>query len=491
MGQTTASARWAFLGLAVKALAQGLGTFLVARLVGPGVLGVMSVGLVYATVTLLLLDQGMGQALIRNPHLNKGDVATVQVATLLLAVVTTLLTWLVAIPVEVSTHSSLALVLAVLGGGLIFKAVVVPGQAVLQREFQFRWLAGCDIASSVLGVSASVAVAAMHGGALAVAAQVIVTDAVYAVGVLMRSGVKLRGANRAAFQSMIGFTSQLAGAQWLGFISRNADNMLIYQVLGQVQLGYYALSYRFMMLPITNLTMVANRVLLPTYSRLQDNISAFRSAFLRSTRLMSLTATPTMALLVVFAAPLIIGAEGSEWRAAIVPTQVLALVAVIQTQTSLITPAIVAFGRSKWQLNWMLLSTFLTVAMFAATVGWGLNAVCIGYLVLNVVSLPVPIWLVGRLGNFTWGDFVRSVTPGLGLGTIALVVGIGVRLVLEPMGTPPLVVAFGGGALAALITAPLAYLLMPRSARDLLSLVSRGRREPTPVVEVTSVAAAS
>ena len=492
MGRATANARWAFLGLGVKVVAQALNTFLVARLVGPDLLGVMSVGLIYATLTLLLLDQGMGQALIRAPKLRDGDVATVQVTTLLLAGVTTLLTLAVAIPLAIGGgRNSLGTVLAVLGAGLVFKAVVVPGQAVLQREFQFRWLAGCESVSSIVGVSASVLTAVLHGGALAVCAQVIVTDAVYAFGVLRRSGAPMRGANRAALREMLGFTSQLAGSQWLGFFSRNVDNMLIYEVLGKAQLGFYSLSYRFMMLPITNLTMVANRVLLPTYARLQEDIAGFRRSFLKSTRLMSLTSTPLMMLLVVFASPLILGAEGPQWHKAIVPTQVLALVAIIQAQTSLITPAIVAFGRGGWQLKWMTISTTLTFVMFGATVFWGLNAVCIGYLVLNTVTLPVPITLVGKLGDFGLTDWLRSISPGLGLGAIALAVGIGVRAALEPTGAPLLVVAFGGGLLAVILTAPVFRVVMPRSTLVLLSLASRGPRTAERKIDATSAAVAS
>jgi PST family polysaccharide transporter len=245
-----------------------------------------------------------------------------------------------------------------------------------------------------------------------------------------------------------------------------------------------------MMLPITNLTMVANRVLLPTYSRLQHDLAGFRRSFLRSCKLMSLTATPLMALLVVFASPLILGALKPQYRGAILPTQVLAMVAIIQAQTSLITPAIVAFGRTAWQLKWMVISTVLTVAMFAGTVAWGLDAVCIGYLVLNALTLPFPIMLVGRLGGFSLGDFLRAVAPGLGVGAIVLAIGAAVRVGLESLGTPLLVVGLGGGALSALVAAPIVRMLMPRATLELLTLVSRGSHAPEATVAVAAAAVA-
>jgi O-antigen/teichoic acid export membrane protein len=193
---------------------------------------------------------------------------------------------------------------------------------------------------------------------------------------------------------------------------------------------------------------------------------------------MSLAATPPMALLAVFAEPLIVGALKPQYRAAVVPTQVLCGVSIIQAQSSLITPAIVAFGRTAWQLWWSLISTALAVVMFAVTVYWGLNAVCIGYLVLNVLTLPVPIALVGKMAGFRWRDFVTSVTPGLEVGVILAVVGILVRLALRPLDLPLLVVAFGGGLVTVLITAPVVRLLMPTATHDLLSLVGRSRPEP-------------
>jgi O-antigen/teichoic acid export membrane protein len=492
VGRATANARWAFLGLGVKVGVQGVASFVVARLVGTDTYGIISIGLTYVYLTALLLDQGMGQALIRAPKLLRTDVATVQVTTMLLAVGTALVTWAVASPIgHFYDSGGLTTLLIVLGAGLILRTPSIPGQAVLQRDFQFRWLAGCDMISSVAGVTAGVITAKNNGGPMTLAAQMLVTDGVYSIGVVMKSGIPFRGASIAALRGMLGFTSQIAGSQWLGFVSRNADNLLIGKVLGNGPLGAYSLSYRFMMLPITNLTMVANRVLLPTYSRLQDDLSNFRRAFLRSTKLMSLAATPLMALLFVFAQPLIVGALKPEYRAAVVPTQVLAFVSIVQAQTSLITPAIVAFGRTAWQLKWSAISTVLTVIVFAGTVHWGLNAVCIGYLVLNVVTLPVPIALVGRLGGFSWGDFVRSITPGLSIGGIVIVVGVLVRLALDPLGTPLLVIAFGGGLLTVVLTAPLVRIFMPSATRDLLSLASRSTSgstpaEPTPTAVVAS-----
>ena len=489
MGRAAANARWAFLGLGVKVLVQGVAAFLVARLVGKSVYGVMGLGLVFVTLTNLLLDGGMGQALIRSKDMKRSDVATVQVATMAIALATTLLTWIFAIPIsKFFGGHGLAPLLVILASGLCLQSVAVPGQAVLQRDFQFRYLAGCDMISSSCGAIASVTFAIMHGGPLTLAVQILVGNFIYAVGVVSRSGAPVRGANLAAFRGMIGFTSQVAASQWLGFLSRNIDNVLIARVLGPGPLGQYSLSYRFMMLPITNLTMVANRVLLPTYARLQDDLRGFRHQFLKSCRLMALTATPLMALLIAFAAPLILGAEGPTWEGAIVPTQVLACVAIIQAQTSLITPAIIAFGRSSWQLKWMILSATLTVTAFAVTVHWGLNAVCIGYLIVNIVTLPVPIMLVGRLGTFRWRDFVRAVSPGLTVGGILLLVGIGVRTVLESMGTPLLIIAFGGGALAVLIAVPIVRVLMPKASAELLSLAKRSPSSDRTPVETPTVA---
>jgi O-antigen/teichoic acid export membrane protein len=481
VGQATANARWSFLGWGGKVAVQAVAAFLVARIVGTHSYGTMSLGLTYVTLTNLLLDQGMGQALVRSDDLLRSDVATAQVASGTLAIVAMFVTWGIAAPIGhfFSDAPGLTGVLLGLSVGLLFKSVVVPGRAVLQRDFQFRWLAGCEIISSVLGVTASIVTAELHGRAMALVAQMLVTDGVYAFGVIKLSGLPIRGANMPALKGMLGITSQIAGSQWLGLISRNADNLLIGKVLGSGPLAQYSVSYRLMMLPISNLTQVANRVLLPTYSRMQDDVKAFRRAFLKATRLMSLTSTPAMVLLIAFASPLILGAMGPAWKGAIVPTQVLAIVAIIQTQTSLITPAIVAFGRSKWQLYWSLISMIITVAVFIGTVPFGLNTVCVGYGLLNVVTLPVPIWLVGKFGHFTQRDFLASIAPGLGVGLIFLVIGEVVRIGFQHAGAPNLVNALGGGTVTVLLGIVAVRVIMPKSMLQILSLTSRSKPKKT------------
>src|SRR4051794_19149206 len=204
----------------------------------------MSLGLIYVTLTNLLLDQGMGQALVRSDELPRSDVATAQVASAVLAIVTMVITWFIAAPIGhfYSSAPDLTPVLVGLSFGLIFKAVVVPGRAVLQRDFRFRWLAICEIVSSVIGVTASVVTAEAGGGAMALVAQMLVTDGVYAVGVLKISGLPIRGANFAALRGMLGMTSQIAGSQWLGFISRQPANALIGKELAAGPPAQYSVS---------------------------------------------------------------------------------------------------------------------------------------------------------------------------------------------------------------------------------------------------------
>ena len=329
---------------------------------------------------------------------------------------------------------------------------------------------------------------------MTLAAQILVTDGVYALGVVRKSGAPFRGAKMAALKEMLGFTSQIAGSQWLGFLSRNVDNILIGKVLGPGPLGQYSLSYRFMMLPITNLTMVANRVLLPTYARLQDDMRGFRHSFLRSCKLMSLTATPMMALLVIFASPLIIGAKGETWRGAIVPTQVLALVAIIQVADQ---PHHAGDHRVRPQQ----VAAQLDADLHRADRRHVRRDRPLGpqrrlhRLPRPQRDQPAGADLAGRQARRLRLERLRQGgrCPVSASARSSSGSGAGVRLLLEPLGTPALVVAFGGGALAALLAVPVVRVLMPRATLELhLARVApeqeaRHRRSsPTPTPAVAS-----
>ena len=79
----------------------------------------------------------------------------------------------------------LAPLLRVLGLGLLLKGLAVTPRAMLQRELAFRPIGVADIGGGVLGAAAGITAAVLGAGTWSMAVQVLLTDLVIAVVLLV------------------------------------------------------------------------------------------------------------------------------------------------------------------------------------------------------------------------------------------------------------------------------------------------------------------
>ena len=159
------------------------------------------------------------------------------------------------------------------------------------RRIQFDLIARAEAVSSGVGAIVGVAVATV-AGVWGFVVLVVVTDALFWLLLWAHERpLPWRGSWRSLF-SLYSFTLTVTATQLLGFAARNVDNLLIGRFLGPTDLGFYAVSYRFMRLPITTLVMIVNRALYPLFSSYRNDHQRLARNFLLATSAMSLLSCP-------------------------------------------------------------------------------------------------------------------------------------------------------------------------------------------------------
>ena len=116
----------------------------------------------------------------------------------------------------------------------------------------------------------------------------------------------------------------------LNWTTLNLDKLLIGRVKGTAALGAYSLAYNVMFLPMTRIALPLGAVLLPAYSRLQDERERLELGWLRSKRIAVLLLMPCFATTFVVAPDLIPTVFGSKWDEAILPLQLLSIAGLAQ-----------------------------------------------------------------------------------------------------------------------------------------------------------------
>lgn len=436
--------RWSMIGLTGRQLARFGFMLVLARMVGPENFGIVAQAAIFIAFTALLLDQGLGAALIQKPRLASEDIGSVLWMNVVSAVVLGAAT--IALAPLISAFFStpeLTDVLRALSISVVVLALTVVPQAILARRLRFRALACAEVGGAVVGGTAGIVAVLLGADYWALVVQTVVTDVSVFVGMWLASGRQPVRGSIEAFRELWTFSSRVMGFQMVNYFIRNLDNILIGRFLGATQLAFYALSYRTMLLPIQNLGQVANRVAFPMYARIQDDRSRLRRQYFAGARMLAFASFPLMALVIVAApvgVPLVFG---EEWAAAVVPMQILAVNGMRQSVLTTMGPALLAAGRADWQLRWGLGSSVIIVASIVVGLEWGIVGVAAAYTIAGTLLSPIAVSLVGRLLDFRARDLGRALVPAT-VATLGLVAaGSAAEVALTQTGASDVVVLVG------------------------------------------------
>lgn len=210
---------------------------------------------------------------------------------------------------------------------------------------------------------------------------------------------------------MLSFSSGLFGARIVQYAGSNGDNLLVGRFLGSTDLAFYSLAYRMLRLPTQTLGRVVNQVAFPVYSRVRDDVPRVRGWFLLTTRATAALAYPLLTagiLLEPDAVPLLLG---ERWQPAVLPMQILTLVAFRTITLKLVGPVFMSFGRTRVVLRNSVLEVAATLVGCAVGLPWGIVGVATGYLVGRLLVSPVILRAAGRLMDLSTRTYALTLLP--------------------------------------------------------------------------------
>jgi O-antigen/teichoic acid export membrane protein len=409
--QVSHGVRWGVItSVATQVARLGFMTVLM-RLLGPHNFGIVGQAVVFVAVTQIFLHLGLATYIIQRPRIERADVGSAVWLNIAVGSVLAAMTFAAA-PVLRAFFGSPELtgVLRVLSVAFVLKALAVVPTALLNRGMRFRHLGTAEIiatfASGGLGI-----VAALNGaGYWALVVQTLAFDTLYLALVLGMTGRPQLTWSAAAARRLWWFGSRVMGTDLVNYVSDNGDKFLVARFLGATPLALYSLAYRVIVLPVQLLTQ-SGRVILPTFSRLQDDRERLGRAFVTASGTLAFAVCPAMMLTILGAPAGVPMVFGEAWSAAVVPLQLLAATAIHFVLAALTGPLVLAVGRPHWELRWSLVTMVVAVAFFAVGLHWGIVGVATAYLLLGLVLNPVRFLIIQRLVPITARAYLRALAP--------------------------------------------------------------------------------
>jgi O-antigen/teichoic acid export membrane protein len=386
-----------------------------ARKLGPEAFGVFALAVAFAEFGKILPAAGLAAALPRARRVTPAMADTVFWTSLTISFVVAGALGLLAGPIAgMFGEPAVAPLLIALGLILVISVAGATHIALTLREFGHRAMATRSVVSNLVGGAAALAAASAGWGAWSLVVQRGVTE-IAGTGMAWRAYPWMPG-RRFSFgvlRELAGFSAGMTITQVLFVALVRVQDVIIGRTIGTAAVGVYRTAWRTVELIAQGVIMPFSQVSVPTLGRLQDDMPAFRRAYLRIISVSAALAFPALigfAVLAPEAIPLMFGAR---WEESASIARVLGFMAVPFTLNRFAGPALGTLGQSALLARIAILQLGLTIGMTLAAAPYGLLAIAAAYVVRAYLVLPVQMWAFKKYSGLGYGELLRSIAPPL------------------------------------------------------------------------------
>lgn len=395
------------------------------RLLAPGDFGTVAIATVFVGVLLVLSDAGLSKAIIQRAAVQRDHLDACFWWCVALSIVLLGLVYISApIVSDIYDAPELCGVLRTLAVVLPIEAFCVVPSAVMEREFRFKTLALRRIGAVTAGSIVGIGCVFLGLGLWSLVYQTLTASAVGAV--LLWTLTPWRPRLRFSVRSLselwhVGW--HIATIEVIAYVNAEADKLLIGAVAGTDALGYYFVGSRIVMLLIELQTAVLSQVSLPVFSRLQGDRPRALSAFYRIAAV-SCTLSSPVYLVCASLAPIVVPfLFGEQWISAVVVTQVLCMLGIINSVVFFDRNFLVGIGESGSALFMTTAQAVGGLVLLFGLAPFGIVWVAIGVVARQLLFWPLRLYVLRSRGSLDVALYFKRILPGMAAAAFAFAVG--------------------------------------------------------------------
>lgn len=307
-----------------------------ARLLSPEIFGLMGIALIALRMFETVTRPGLAQALIaRQQDFSEAAPTAFSILVMRGLALASLLALSAPWIGQFYKEPQLVPLLMALSTVFLIESLTSINAIAHQRNLDFRRLSYLSLVSVVSGLIVTIGLAYWLRSVWALVIGQIVSVSVQSACSYYFVGGRIRfGFDAAIARDLFRYGKFVTGSSVVVYVASELDSAVVGKILGIEQLGYYALALTVATLATANLSKVASSIMMPAYSKLQSDRAALRNAYLRSLELVLLLVMPAAAGLILLAGSFIEVVYGSQWLAATLPLQILAVFGLLRAMVS-------------------------------------------------------------------------------------------------------------------------------------------------------------
>lgn len=409
--KTSRGTLWSAADLWTEQMSQLLTFILVGNILGPHIVGIMTMALVVTLFLAALLENGFSDALIQRVSLDVSHFDSTFWLMLAFGILAGLALWAATPPIaRLFSEPQLNDVLPLMALSLPCIAVTACYTAMLRRQLQFRQLATRSIISQGIAFVTALVMATLGYGIYSLVAFFLVSRFLSAILVILVSGLRPGiEVTRGALADIIGFGKHRVAHQAVAYLSLQFDRLMIGVFLGPVVLGLYAVAQRLATALNNAISGVFQRVAFPVLSSRQADRGAFDRAMQEFLTAANLIALPAFIGLAVTSSGLIDTMFTSSWLPAAALLQILCFAVLAGPTNYILTAATNALGRADLVLKLSVAVMTVRIASILVAAQFSVEAVALVNAAVALLSLPMFLVAANQLFARRWMWLFRDI----------------------------------------------------------------------------------
>lgn len=426
--KTVRNAAWVGSAQAIRQVVSITAMVVLARFLGPTEFGIFAMMVFINELAQLLVDFGMGSAIIQRKEINHRLLSSCFWINLAIGVGAGLIL-LATGPWIAAYFGQPAIQWLLLGSAanLVIAAASVLPHALLSRELAFKQIALGTLVGSICGAVVAVTLAANGAGVWALVAQPLAGGSITLAYLFWQARWKpTLQFHLDEVRGVLRFSGQLLGNSVVGHVTRNLPSLMLGPSLGAAALGLITMAQTVTWLPVAQVSQAVSKVTLPVFSQLQNDLPRFRHGLYRASGYVAWLCFPILCGLAALSTDLMAVVFGTKWQSAAPLVSALSVFALVQSVGVLSGVAMMALGRGGLLLGSTALGLpVMGVSLWLAKDGSVLGAVwamVIGGLGLQLLSIGAAL----RAMEGSWRDYLVALMRPLlcaVLMAVAMVLG--------------------------------------------------------------------
>lgn len=397
----------AFFGLLWKASetmlvygAQAIIFLVLARLLMPADFGLVALVGSFIAISNVLVNSGLGTALIQSKNVNQTDYSTVLFFSFFVSCFLYFLIYMSApFVAKFYEESVLVDVLRFYSISIILAAINGVQKSVLLRELKFRVIFFVSSVSVIISGTISIGMALSGFGVYALVCNSILQGLFSTVAFfIVMKWIPKVSFSAVRLKELLKFSYKILLANLIEIGNTSIFPLLIGKSFSIEALGYYNNGRQLPNLAASSVNASINSVVFPVFSRYQSDKVKLKSIVRKSIAVSNFVILPLMGLLAAIAEPLVVLILTEKWLPSVPYIQLFCIVFGLHHQHNICFQAISAIGRSDVFLKYQTIKIAIGIAFLAITLPFGIVAIVAGQIITAVCSIaisviPSRVWL--------------------------------------------------------------------------------------------------